>query len=622
MNVKRFIYLLVIFQLMLTGFVLPQQQTGSISGTVVLEDGSLIPGVLVELTGTGLAGKKTAITTERGKYRFICLLAGDYELTFSLEGFKTVKRKGISIAPGAALKMDIIMETGAIQKEIVVTGSAPVVDVRKSCCSVSFSGRFPQSRSRPRKHNTEEYRYIPENNVKNTRQTPLSTFSIDVDTASYSNVRRFIMSGQLPVKDAVRIEEMINYFNYDYPQPEGDKPFSITTEMSVCPWHKSHRLIHIGLQGKKIEHENRPPSNLVFLIDVSGSMGFENKLPLLKKSFKLLVPRLGERDRVAMVVYAGCEGLALDSTPGDQKEVILNALERLGAGGSTAGGAGMRLAYKIAKENFIENGNNRIILATDGDFNVGVSSTSDLVRMVEKKRESGIYLTVLGFGDGNLKDDRMEQLADKGNGNYHYIDNLMEGNKVMVTDLLGTLFTIAKDVKVQVEFNPAKVAGYRLVGYENRLLKDEDFDNDKKDAGELGAGHSVTALYEIIPAGTKEKLSKAVRLKYQYTKLSKASGSDEIVTVKLRYKPPKSDKSKLISFALKDGTVELERTSGNFRFAAAVAQFGMLLKDSKYKGKTVYKDILQLAKGSKGEDEYGYRSEFIRLVKLARNLKG
>ncbi|MCK4825883.1 VWA domain-containing protein, partial [bacterium] len=352
----------------------------------------------------------------------------------------------------------------------------------------------------------EEYDRIYENRYLDALNNPLSTFSIDVDTASYSNIRRFIKNNQFPLKDAVGIEEMINYFSYDYLLPKKKYPFSINTEISSCPWNQAHHLVHIGLQGKKLETKQLPPSNLVFLLDVSGSMQSPSKLPLLQTAFKLLVRELGENDRVSIVVYAGAAGLVLPSTSTRQKDKIIEAIDKLRAGGSTAGGAGIKLAYKVAEDNFIENGNNRIILATDGDFNIGISSTSALVRFVEEKRKKGIFLTTLGFGMGNYKDGRMEQLADKGNGNYYYIDNLLEAKKVFIDDMRGTLFTIAKDVKIQIEFNPAKVKAYRLIGYENRMLKKEDFADDTKDAGELGAGHTVTALYEIIPYGSKEEI--------------------------------------------------------------------------------------------------------------------
>jgi len=473
--------------------------------------------------------------------------------------------------------------------------------------------------------NTEQYNRIEENRFVKVKDNPLSTFSIDVDTASYSNLRRFINQGELPPKDAVRIEEMINYFTYNYPQPEGNKPFSISTEISEAPWNPNHKLVQVGLQGKRISTENLPPSNLVFLIDVSGSMEDENKLPLLKSAFKLLVNQLSAKDKVSIVVYAGNAGLVLPSTPGNEKSKILAAIDQLQAGGSTAGGEGIKLAYQIARKNFLSSGNNRVILATDGDFNVGVSSDGELVRLIEDYRNQGVFLTVLGVGMGNLKDAKMEQLADKGNGNYAYIDNLQEAKKVLVTEMGGTLLTIAKDVKVQVEFNPAKVQAYRLIGYENRMLQAQDFNNDKKDAGELGAGHSVTALYEIIPVGAKSdvKLSQVDSLRYQQNKVDpNAYKSNELMLVKLRYKNPKEATSQLITQPLVDRGVKLANASNNLKFAAAVAEYGMILRQSEYKGKANFDEVLSLARQSKDVDLSGYRAEFISLVEKTKSLGG
>jgi Ca-activated chloride channel family protein len=472
--------------------------------------------------------------------------------------------------------------------------------------------------SRPLKYNTEGYATVQENEFLKATKNPLSTFSIDVDVASYANLRRFLNHGQKPPVDAVRIEEMINYFNYDYPQPKGEDPFSVNTELASCPWNEKHQLVHIGLQGKKIPTDNLPASNLVFLIDVSGSMQDANKLPLLKSAFKMLVEEMREQDRVAIVVYAGAAGLVLPSTPGSEKEKIIQALERLSAGGSTAGGAGIKLAYEVALKNFKKDGNNRIILATDGDFNVGASSNEDMERLIEKKRDEGVFLTVVGFGMGNYKDDKMEILADKGNGNYAYIDNMQEARKVFVNEFGGTLFTIAKDVKLQIEFNPAKVQAYRLIGYENRRLRDEDFNNDKKDAGELGSGHTVTALYEIIPVGVKSDFAQTVDpLKYQKSEEVApliAFNSREVLTLKLRYKKPDGDKSKLITTTLLARDKDWEGTSENFRWSAAVAEFGMLLRESKYSQDADIASVIELAKGAMGEDEEGYRREFMRLV--------
>ena len=467
--------------------------------------------------------------------------------------------------------------------------------------------------------NTENYATIHENGFRNVLANPLSTFSIDVDNASYSNVRRYINQGDLPPVNAVRIEEMINYFHYDYPQPSGEHPFSVTTELARCPWNSNNYLLHVGLQGKSIDKSKLPASNLVLLLDVSGSMGMPNKLPLLKRAFKMLVNELRPTDRVAIVVYAGAAGKVLDSTPGNEKKKIIDSLEKLNAGGSTAGGEGLKLAYKIAEENFIEGGNNRIILATDGDFNVGVSSTSEMELLIEKKRKNGVFITVLGFGMGNIKDDKMEIIADKGNGNYAYIDNIQEARKVFITEFGGTLFTIAKDVKFQLEFNPAQVKAYRLVGYENRLLNSEDFNDDTKDAGEMGAGHTVTALYEIVPANSVDAAPSVDELKYQKSQTVSGQYSKELLTIKLRYKKPDGNKSKLLELSVKNKL--MKNTSDNFRFSAAVAGFGMLLRGSEFMGNVTISTILDLARNAKGTDEEGYRSEFIQLVKTVNDLQ-
>lgn len=479
--------------------------------------------------------------------------------------------------------------------------------------------------------NREGYDKIAENPFLKVNDNPLSTFSIDVDAASYSNMRRFIKSGRLPPPGAIRIEELINYFTYQYPQPINDNPFSVNMELSACPWNEKHELVLIGLQGKKIPVDNLPPCNLVFLIDVSGSMDEPDKLPLVKESLKLLVDQLREQDKVAMVVYAGNAGLVLPSTSGENKMKIKNAIDNLEAGGSTAGGAGIQLAYKIAKANFEKNGNNRVILCTDGDFNVGLSSDDALENLIEEERKSGVYLTVLGFGTGNYQDAKMQKLANKGNGNHAYIDGLNEAKKVLINEFGGTLFTIAKDVKLQIEFNPDKVKAYRLIGYENRMLAKEDFNNDKKDAGELGSGHTVTALYEIIPTGVKDEVPDSVdALRYQKIKKVKLTNiyTNELMNVKLRYKRPNTDNinrgdtSKMIQFPLTDRPVAFSQTSNNFRFAAAVAEFGMLLRNSQHKGSGDFKLVEKLAKNALGNDEEGYRKEFVQLVENGALLKG
>ncbi|MDT5295036.1 MAG: Ca-activated chloride channel [Acidobacteriota bacterium] len=469
----------------------------------------------------------------------------------------------------------------------------------------------------------ESYAKIDENPFLEAARAPLSTFSIDVDTASYSNTRRFLNDGQMPPKDAVRIEELVNYFTYDYPQPTGAAPFSVTAEVADCPWNAQHRLVHVGLQGKKIATEDLPPANLVFLIDVSGSMEEPRKLPLVKSSLRTLAEQLSGRDRVAIVVYAGNSGLVLPSTPGDQKGEIISALDRLEAGGSTNGGSGIQLAYRVAQDNFIRGGTNRVILATDGDFNVGMTGDDELVRLIEEKRRGGVFLSVLGFGAGNLNDSMMEKLADKGNGNYAYIDTQAEAQKALGEQVGGTLATIAKDVKIQVEFNPRAVAGYRLIGYENRLLAARDFNDDKKDAGEIGAGHTVTALYEIVPAGQKVENPGVDELKYGPPAAQveqSAPGGGELLTVKLRYKEPDGDVSKPLNVGVVDSHASYRNASENFKFSAAVAEFGMLLRDSRYKGQSSYDAALALARASAGADLRGYRTEFVRLVETAKGL--
>jgi Ca-activated chloride channel homolog len=466
----------------------------------------------------------------------------------------------------------------------------------------------------------ERYAEITENPFLETTRAPLSTFSIDVDTASYANVRRYLNDGQLPPADAVRIEELINYFEYDYPQPVGDVPFSVNTEVASCPWNAKHKIVQIGLQGKKVSLDNVPPSNLVFLIDVSGSMNDPRKLPLLKDAMRIMVNQLSNKDRVSIVVYAGSSGLVLPSTPAGNKGEIFGAIEDLEAGGSTNGGQGIQLAYAVAQNNFIREGNNRVILATDGDFNVGLSSDNDLVNLIEQKRESGIFLSVLGFGSGNYNDSMMEKLADKGNGNYAYIDSQEEARKSLGDQIAGTLLTIAKDVKIQVEFNPAKVAGYRLIGYENRLLADRDFNDDKKDAGEIGSGHTVTALYEIVPAGQKVE-NDGIELKYSRTEPVETRFNDELMTVKLRYKEPNADESKLLTMGLLDRNNSIENASDNLRFASAVAQFGLILRDSRYKGNSNFTRARNLANSSLGSDLKNYRNDFLNLIDKASALK-
>ncbi len=596
-------------------------QTRTITGKVVDNSGLPLAGVSVTVKGTN----KGTITDQQGNYK-IELAPDDKILQFSMIGFITINEK-----IGERIKISVIMQEDTVAlSEMVVTGYGAKKEMtsdsysRAAPASVSYGGRQPFQRYN-NNFNTEGYAGIEENGFKNVTNNPLSTFSIDVDNASYSNIRRFINSGVLPPPDAVRIEEMINYFKYDYPQPEGQHPFSVYTELAGCPWNSRHQLLLVGLRGKSIDKSSLPSSNLVFLIDVSGSMNVPNKLPLLKSAFSLLVNELRPQDHVAIVVYAGAAGLVLESTPGNRKDVIMNAINNLEAGGSTAGGAGLKLAYSVASENFVKGGNNRIILATDGDFNVGESSNGGMERLVEENRDRGIFMTVLGFGMGNIKDDKMEIIADKGNGNYSYIDNLQEARKVLVREFGGTLFTIAKDVKFQIEFNPAKVKSYRLIGYENRLLNDEDFNDDRKDAGEMGSGHNVTALYELVPAGSDEQIPSVDPLKYQGESKIKVTAENnyhnEYLTIKIRYKKPDGVTSMLMEKPVRNYVNDMEDASENLRFAAAVSEFGMILRNSEFKGSSSLEEAARLAKSARGEDEEGYRSEFVRLIETVKGLR-
>ncbi|HMB04679.1 MAG TPA: von Willebrand factor type A domain-containing protein [Isosphaeraceae bacterium] len=505
----------------------------------------------------------------------------------------------------------------AMRRSRLTTSPAP--EAKPALEDPGVTAPVPQPEPEPLP-NTEAYGRIVDNPFLSVAQDPLSTFSIDVDTASYANVRRFLMQNQRPPKDAVRIEELLNYFPYNDPLPTGDDPFSINIEVARCPWNAGHRLARIGLMGKPIADDKRPPSNLVFLIDVSGSMDQPNKLPLLKAAMRMLVEQLGENDRVAIVVYAGASGLVLPSTSCRRKPEILSALDQLQPGGSTNGGAGIQLAYDQAVQNFIPDGTNRVILATDGDFNIGVTSQGDLIRLIEAKAKSRVFLSVLGFGMGNIKDSTLEKLADKGNGHYAYIDTLREARKELVEQLGATLVTIAKDVKIQVEFNPARVGAYRLIGYEDRLMRDDDFQDDTKDAGEIGAGHHVTALYELVPPGPEAMRTAGLGpLKYQKP-AEPVGSSTESLTVKLRYKEPDGDTSKLIERGVVDAGLDLSRASTDFKFAAAVAGFGMLLRDSPAKGTITFDGVLELAGSSLGHDASGYLREFLELVRKAQAL--
>ncbi len=611
-----FSLLLVLF------FSFRHADTHIVIGTVKDETGKILSGVSIVEKGKG-----TTTTSDIFGAYSITVSNKNATLVFSYIGYQA---KEENIKERSVMNVTLVASKARLE-EIVVTGYATSghYDLSKE-----LSGREPGLQvqrnqvsgwhQQQQNFNTEEYDGITENGFHKTSADPLSTFSIDVDAASYSNIRRFINNNQLPPAGSVRTEELINYFRYNYPQPQNAEPFSISTEYTNCPWNNKHRLVLIGLQGKKIPVEKLPASNLVFLIDVSGSMQSELRLPLVKSSLKLLIEQLRDEDKISIVVYAGSAGLVLPATSGANKIKITEAINSLEAGGSTAGGAGIQLAYKVAKENFQKNGNNRVILCTDGDFNVGVSSNAAMEKLIEKERESGVFLTVLGYGMGNYKDSKMQLLADKGNGNHAYIDGLNEAKKVLVNEFGGTLFTIAKDVKLQVEFNPAKVQGYRLIGYENRMLQKEDFNNDKKDAGELGTGHTVTALYEIIPVGIESDFIKDVdQLKYQKDNngFAPAANSGEVLTVKFRYKKPEGDKSQLLQAVVADKLIAFQNASENLRFAASVAEFCMLLRDSEFKSTASFNHVYQTAKAAKGKDEEGYRKEFLALVKKASVLK-
>jgi Ca-activated chloride channel homolog len=633
-TMRYFILLCFAAAFLLAAFIPVQHFT--ISGFVRDHNGSPLGNVTVEEKQS----HKSTLSAADGS--FSLSVAGEHVvLVFQLIGYINQEIK--ADANEKPLNIQLRISVQALN-EVVVTGyaakrksdlSGSVADYRSVNLAASPSPYYEKQKNREpgdvnynyqsydsTEFNTEEYDAITENRFLIAKENPLSTFSIDVDGGSYSNVRRFLQQKQLPPAGAVRIEEFINYFHYEYPQPQGNDPFSINTEIGACGWNLNHKLVMIGLQGKKIPTENLPASNLVFLIDVSGSMMEPEKLPLVQRSLKLLVDQLREQDRVSLVVYAGNAGLVMPSTSGAEKKKIKDAIDRLEAGGSTAGGAGIQLAYKVAEQNFISNGNNRVILCTDGDFNVGPSSDSELDRIIDKEKKTGVFLTVLGYGMGNYKDSKMEKLADKGNGNHAYIDNENEAKKVLVNEFGGTLFTIAKDVKLQIEFNPAKVQAYRLIGYENRMLNKEDFNNDEKDAGELGSGHTVTAIYEIIPAGvTNDFLERVDPLKYQHADKPMADfNTNELMTVKFRYKKPDAEKSLLIVHAVTDQSPESNRGSDNFRFVSAVAEFGMLLRNSEFKQKSSFEKAYALGKSAVGTDAEGYRREFLLLIKGAEKL--
>jgi Ca-activated chloride channel family protein len=658
---------------LLTTAAAPLPAPGRVAGWVKDQAGAPIRSAQVFVVGTTLS----ALTDNNGHYLISGITPGQVDLRAAFVGYRPVTARNLKVESGqtafwnftleasvvevAALEVDAsrplvpreqatskpitsgamvdqlpadqINSVLSLQPGVVASGGEGLsIRGRRSDGSVGYVGAPPAPpccyRQEPvvgQPFNTEEYAHLRENGFRPVSSAPLSTFSIDVDKASYANIRRFLTQGSLPPVDAVRIEEMINYFSYEMPEPRGEHPFSITTEVTAAPWATSHRLVRIGIQGKRLRGDRIPPSNLVFLIDVSGSMASEDKLGLVKKSLRLLVQQLREEDKVSIVVYAGAAGLVLPCTPGTEKTRILNAIDHLEAGGSTAGGAGIQLAYKVARENLVREGNNRVILATDGDFNVGPSSEGELVRIIETERKSNVFLTVLGFGTGNYSDQRMESIADKGNGNYFYVDNILEGRKVFVEELQGTLFTIAKDVKIQVEFNPAEVASYRLVGYENRALRDEDFNNDSVDAGELGAGHSVTALYEIVPVGAQDagRTPGVDPLRYQPRPEPRPnSARGELMTVKLRYQRPEGSASRLLEQPVRDVGRGDQSLSHDFAFAIAVSEFGMLLRNSEYKGTSNVSHVLQMARSHLGEDRDGYREEFVQLVRRWQAISG
>ena len=609
-----------------------QTSFGTVTGVVRDEAGKGLPGATVTLTITGSA-PLTQITNGQGTFTFQRVRPGDYGVSITLAGFRAY-RSQIVVKASDTARLTVVLGVSAASESVVIAGQAgplatPVApeSAKRITRADGLTAMSPPPMANPwprphwppyvRDHNTEAYDAIEENRFRLVASEALSTFSIDVDTASYANVRRFLNGGSLPPRDAVRIEEMINYFRFEYPRPNGNAPFSVTTELAACPWNSAHRLALIGLQAAPLDADDLPARNLVFLLDVSGSMASADKLPLVRTAMRMLVDTLTDRDRIAIVVYAGASGVVLPSTPGSRKERIHQAIAGLEAGGSTNGGAGITLAYQVAQEQFVKGGINRVILATDGDFNVGVTNQADLVRLIEEKRAGGIFLSVLGVGTGNIKDSTMEKLADKGNGNYSYLDSLHEARKVLVREAGATLATVAKDVKIQVEFNPAHVAAYRLIGYENRVLRNEDFNDDRKDAGEIGAGHTVTALYEIVPAGGRVDIPGVDPLKYQRATPAADAPRDELMTVKLRYKPPQGDESRLITVPVRNRAGEL---SANVGFAAAIVEAGMLLRGSEHRGTATFAEAAALARRFRGPDPEGYRAEFVRLVELAEAL--
>jgi Ca-activated chloride channel family protein len=600
-------------------------ETGTIEGHVRdAATASPIANARILIVGTTFA----AITNADGYYRIDNIPVGTYTVRGMFIGYAPDSAR-IRLAANQTVTIDLRLKQAPVHLESIVVDGASIApasrayfDARAQHGVISLGQARERWRYQGQPSNREQYDQIVENPFVAVAADPLSTFSIDVDRASYSNVRRFIVqAGQLPPVDAVQIEELVNYFPYSYSEPDGDAPLAVNAEVGPAPWKPQHRLVRIGLQARRVHLENLPPSNFVFLLDVSGSMTPENKLPMVKAAMRMLVNELRPKDHVAIVVYAGSAGLVLPSTAGNQKETILAAIDRLEAGGSTAGGAGIRRAYDEAVANFIRGGNNRVILATDGDFNVGVSSDAEMVRLIEEKRQTGVFLTVLGVGEGNLQAAKMEKLADHGNGNYAYLDNILEARKVLVHELGGTLYTVAKDVKIQVEWNPARVRAYRLLGYENRMLRNEDFTDDKKDAGEVGSGHSVTALYEIVPVGVetdvKIRMSDSLRYQSRRSTLSTDAGP-ELLFVKVRYKAPDGDESRLLSRPV---LAEAGRSpSVDFQFQTAVAEFGLLLRQSDHRGKATLDHVIATAREALGPDPEGYRAEFVRMAQAVRGI--
>jgi Ca-activated chloride channel family protein len=605
--------------LLLSSTLVLGQNVGWIKGTITdAQTNEALPFIKVKLMNSDSTFNTGVFSDYDGVYVFKGIQPGTYSLLLEGIEFKSAVFS-VSVQPEKITFQDVKLEAAAkeleeIRVDPMAIGRMPGVQLASMQIRGSRAARVKAY------HSPESYTKITENTFTAVATDPLSTFSIDVDRASYSNVRRFLGDGSLPPIDAVRIEEMVNYFPYQYQVPTDGSPFTVHTEYTDCPWNAAHQLVKIGLQSQQIDASKAAPNNLVFLIDVSGSMSSEDKLPLLKKGLYLLIDQLREEDKVSIVVYAGAAGMVLPPTSGMRKDKIKAVIEELSSGGSTAGGEGIELAYMIAKNQFLENSNNRIILATDGDFNVGVSSEGDLIRLIEEKREQGIFLSVLGFGTGNLQDSKMEKLADRGNGNYNYIDNILEAKKVLVEEMGGTLITVAKDVKLQVEFNPSAVKGYRLIGYENRDLADDEFNNDKIDAGDLGSGHSVTAIYELIPAGSTEPLPGVDSLKYQSTTTPNGNHSNELMTVKVRYKAPSGVVSKLFTLPVKASKTPFNATSTDMKFVAAVVEFGLLLRNSEFKGQASYDHVIETAENALGDEKNDYRAQFITLVRTAKAL--